>query len=81
MWSSVRWPGLFQLGDEPCFKAQGRDAVAHHLNIFGGAHKETAMVHAVLEREFKVPRVFSVSEGRAPECGQVDALCSPEGRR
>jgi len=41
------------------FQAQGRDAVAHHLNIFGGAHKGNCDgVHAVLEREFKVPRVF-----------------------
>ena len=68
--------GFFQLGDDPGFAAQGRDAVAHQSDILRGAHKgDGDGVHAVFEGEFKVLGVFFRERRNAHRnAGQVDAL-------
>ncbi len=68
--------GLFQLGDDPGFAAQGGNAIAHQANVFRGADKgDGDGVHAVLEREFQVLGVLFGQRGNAHrDAGQVDAL-------
>ena len=71
--------GLFELGDDPGFKAESGNAIAHQANVFGGADKgDGDGVDAVLEREFKILRVFVGERGtRTGMPGRLMPLFSP----